>query len=432
MAEQISKEQIDDAFKLAKDFESGYWNSELPDYMNLIEDLRLSNNIHETAHSRVLYKLLCCGKCHSYPLLRTFLKVVGFKDIEIKDTDNVKLFVEKENIDLLIEIGDKVIILENKINHAKDQDRQIEKYYNNIKKNHEKENIYVIYLTRSDSDSDPNKNSFPDSVKDELKEKYKKISYEKEIREWIYECKKGWKNELISSIFIQYGDFIESMFEPNKKRIEIMNELIEQLLKIEIDNTTEDKLEAIHNKLKDIFNAENTLTDFKKNIENYTIDCIEKELRSNKILCESNYREQKIDFCVTYKDRCYRGIVNLDQNDYGFWFGLRIKNNCLVNWDDKMPSKINIDDINELGIELKDHMNKHIDNYIDKYDKSIDKKGNSRNLFKNCDDYTDQKDAYAFWKYCNYMDKPIKRMINEIKEYVSIIKSIGIAHKKKL
>ena len=136
MAEQISKEQIDDAFKLAKNFESKYWDSELPDYMNLIEDLRLSNNIHETAHSRVLYKLLCCGKCYSYPLLRTFLKVVGFKDIEIKDTDNVKLFVEKENIDLLIEIGDKVIILENKVNHAKDQDRQIEKYYNNIKKNH--------------------------------------------------------------------------------------------------------------------------------------------------------------------------------------------------------------------------------------------------------------------------------------------------------
>ena len=409
MAEQISKEQINDAFKLAKNFESKYWDSELPDYMNLIEDLRLSNNIHETAHSRVLYKLLCCGKCHSYPLLRTFLEIVGIE----KDSNDVKLFVEKENIDLLIEIGDKVIILENKVNHAKDQDRQIEKYYNNIKKNHEEENIYVIYLTRNILDNDPNEDSLPKDLREKLKEKkhYNKISYEKEIREWISECKKGWKSELINSVLIQYGDFIKNMFEPNKKRNEVMNSIIDKIIwnvndteKVDVKKVDIDKKDNIINEqLEKVRNAEKSLREYKDGLEKYIINevaykldnyikkNISKEIQKNKkIQCKVDYSKAHIDFCVSYKEGLYKGVVSLYKYE-NFWFGLCMKDGCLVGWDEKLNNKTSID---ELEKELPPN---HPYTKIDK------------------------EKEYAYWKYCN---DGIEKMIKEIKDYICIIKSI--------
>lgn len=433
MREKINKDTIKKAFELASQFDFEYWNSELTDYMNLIEDLRLSTNIHETAHSRVLYKLLCSGRRYSYPFLRTFLQVVGIKDIDIKDTDNVKLFVEKENIDLLIKIGNKVIILENKVNHAKDQDRQIEKYYNNIKKNHKKKIIYVIYLTRSDSDSDPNKNSFPDSVKNELKEKYKKISYEKEIREWICECKKEWKSELINSVLIQYGDFIENMFEPNKKRNEVMNSIIDQI--IVNDNDTEkvdfkkigiDRKENIINKqLEKVRNAENNLREYKDGLEKYIINEVACELNnhikeelSKEIQCEVDYNKAHIDFCVSYKGKQYRGIACFYRHDKeGLWFGLRTKNKYLVNWN-KSQSEIKYD---ELGGEIEKILKEKLKCEIVDYNYKDDNPKINDKLYKG---YTEKVDSYAYWKYCNYEKNAIGTMIEEIKEYIRIIVSL--------
>lgn len=436
MVEQISKEQIDDAFKLAKNFESKYWDSELPDYMNLIEDLRLSNNIHETAHSRVLYKLLCCGKCHSYPLLQTFLEIVGIE----KDSNDVKLFVEKENIDLLIEIGDKVIILENKVNHAKDQDRQIATYYGKVKrgeieelKNYQKSNdtdIYVIYLTRNILDDDPNEDSLSKNLREKLKKEkhYNKISYEKEIRKWIYKCRKGWKSELINSVLIQYGDFIENMFEPNKKRNEVMNSIIDKIIwnvndteKGDVQKVGIDEKENIINKqLEKVHNAENSLREYKDGLEKYIINEVACELNnhikeelSKEIQCEVDYSKAHIDFCVSYKKRLYKGVVSLYKNDaHKFWFGLRVGNNngkkCLVKWKNNSISEINIDSIEK---EFKEKLNFSIVPYNDITPTE-------------CEKYYKYDEKTAYGKYCNYKEKAIETMIKGIKDYIHVIKEI--------
>ena len=41
---------------ILQNFNAFYWNSEMVNNISLINDLRLSTNIHETAHSRILYK----------------------------------------------------------------------------------------------------------------------------------------------------------------------------------------------------------------------------------------------------------------------------------------------------------------------------------------------------------------------------------------
>lgn len=53
-----------------------------------------------------------------------------------------------EYVDARIEYGDKVIIVENKVKDAIDQDEQIDRYVKSALQNHRAADIYVIYLTR--------------------------------------------------------------------------------------------------------------------------------------------------------------------------------------------------------------------------------------------------------------------------------------------
>ena len=176
--------------------------------ISLINDLRLSTNIHETAHSRILYKLLCAHGKEKHQFLKRFLESVGL-DIEL-DINKVEIKVESEHIDVLIYDGVKYIIVENKVNHACDQDRQLVRYIDSLNS----KDIYVLYLVRSDNDKDPSENSLPAEIRQELEEngKYKKISYQTHIFNWLRKCKEtDTDNELLKSALVQYCNYIEAV-----------------------------------------------------------------------------------------------------------------------------------------------------------------------------------------------------------------------------
>ena len=202
---------------MLKNFNEFYWNSEMVNNISLINDLRLSTNIHETAHSRILYKLLCAHGKEKHQFLKMFLESVGL-DIEL-DINKVEIKVESEHIDVLIYDGVKYIIVENKVNHACDQDRQLVRYIDSLNS----KDIYVLYLVRSDNDKDPSENSLPAEIRQELEEngKYKKISYQTHIFNWLRKCKEtDTDNELLKSALVQYCNYIEELF----KGMEIMND----------------------------------------------------------------------------------------------------------------------------------------------------------------------------------------------------------------
>lgn len=125
---------LDEIKKILEKFNEFYWNSEMVNNISLIDDLRLSRNIHETAHSRILYRLLLAHtQEESFSFLKCFLECVGWGNL-LDCKGKVEAHVEYENIDVLITDGKKCIIIENKGNHACDQDRQLERY---IKQNKE-------------------------------------------------------------------------------------------------------------------------------------------------------------------------------------------------------------------------------------------------------------------------------------------------------
>ena len=200
---------------MLENFNKFYWSSEMVNHISLINDLRLSSNIHETAHSRILYKLLCAHGKEKHQFLKMFLESVGLK----LDIDKAEIKVEYKHIDVLIYDGTRYVIIENKVNHACDQDRQIETYIRSL---HGKD-VYVLYLVRSDNDKDPSEDSLSTERRQELVKdgKYKKISYQTHILNWLRECKDtDFDHELLKSALVQYCNYIEELF----KGIEIMND----------------------------------------------------------------------------------------------------------------------------------------------------------------------------------------------------------------
>ena len=126
----------------------------------------------ENFHSDIVKSLLNPHGKHNEGLkyLHIFIELLNKKNntIEIQKNDFKNSIVEREkhNIDILItdEYSRKAIIIENKINNAVDQQRQLPRYVDIVKK--EFEIVAIVYLTLNSS-KEPDK---IDWNKDELKE----------------------------------------------------------------------------------------------------------------------------------------------------------------------------------------------------------------------------------------------------------------------
>ncbi len=126
----------------------------------------------ENFHSDIVKSFLNPQEKHNEgsKYLHTFIELINKKNnqIEVQKADFENSIVEREkhNIDILItdEYSKKAIIIENKINNAADQQRQLPRYVDIVKK--EFEIVAIVYLTLNSSKR-PDKN---DWNKDELKE----------------------------------------------------------------------------------------------------------------------------------------------------------------------------------------------------------------------------------------------------------------------
>lgn len=161
------------------------------EYYNIFEVLNLSTD-EVRLHSSFIADLLNPKGKHGLGVkpLNSFLKILGLDfDEETLGNCNVKreyvigsISADQTsggNIDILLTIGDYLIIIENKI-YAGDQPRQLVRYHNFAKS---RPHHSLVYLTLGgDKPSD--------SSADELVygKDYKCISYRKDITEWIEEC----------------------------------------------------------------------------------------------------------------------------------------------------------------------------------------------------------------------------------------------------
>lgn len=389
---------------ILQNFNAFYWNSEMVNNISLINDLRISTNIHETAHSRILYKLLCAHGKEKHQFLKMFLESVGL-DIEL-DINKVEIKVESEHIDVLIYDGVKYIIVENKVNHACDQDRQLVRYIDSLNS----KDIYVLYLVRSDNDKDPSENSLPAEIRQELEEngKYKKISYQTHIFNWLRKCKEtDTDNELLKSALVQYCNYIEELF----KGMEIMNDKdIENFEKEVLDfSATMDSIVnpvALVEKTDELKQKMKTLNEVIESYENYLCERYLEYFKEKTQITEYRLNSSRqIEFCIQINGANVQFIYDFLKHYQYVWFGAKYP---LKRWNGEEFDSNTSKDIKKI-IE---------GNLMDGY--GLDKGDNYAKCVK--DDFKNfYSDKDYFCKYC----KDNKTAVEEIKKYKEKIKSLG-------
>lgn len=397
-------EHLEEIKKILENFNDFYWNSEMVNNISLIDDLRLSRNIHETAHSRILYKfLLAHTQDEPFLFLKYFLKCVGLGDLF--DLKKVKVKVEYENIDVLITDGEKCIIIENKVNHACDQDRQLSRYINQSKEYGNE--IYVLYIVRCENDNGPSENSLP-AVRKKVMEKngrFFKISYQKHILEWLNRCKSKLEkcSGQLSSALIQYSNYLEMLLTNketmNKKDatdfetyfLENKNRQAPLMLSKEIANLREKIQKFI-----------NVVADYEKFLEESYLAYFIKCTGISKAILNSS---RQIEFAVSVADIEVLFIYDIFRTKPAsyVWFGTKYPIDVC---GDSQKTSLTF----EKKQEVQEQLLKMPDGYTlcESDEWSICERNNFHFFYK-CGGW--------FWKYC----KDNEAAIHDIKEYIKWI-----------
>ncbi|WP_417558818.1 PD-(D/E)XK nuclease family protein [Mesoflavibacter zeaxanthinifaciens] len=179
-------------------------------------------NGHEEVglHSKFLFELLSPEGSHKKKalFLKLFIQQLGV-DFRM---ENIEVFCEKNNIDLLIQNNSQAIIIENKIN-AGDQPEQLSRYYNIVHSSKIKD-IHIVYLSLDGKEPcQQSIENLPDDIKDNRL--YNK-SYKKFINPWLSLCVKECATQPeIRETIVQYKQLLNHLTMSNdiKEREALLN-----------------------------------------------------------------------------------------------------------------------------------------------------------------------------------------------------------------
>lgn len=204
--------ELKSLLKLIREFNRRYENElDKAPYNLCLLDLCGAN---ENAHTKILVQLLKYKAGENYPFLESFLeRLLENKNLEF-NYQELKLIFNMNLIDCLIRDNKCAVIIENKIHYAQDQDKQIERYVENVKEyGINLENIYVIYLTRY-GDKKVSDNSCSPELRGTLGNRFVESNYCYDILPWLKEsvlpnCKL--KDECLVAALKQYINHLEGL-----------------------------------------------------------------------------------------------------------------------------------------------------------------------------------------------------------------------------
>ena len=298
----------------------------LPYNFNLIDELHANEN----AHTRILLKLLNYNISEEYAFLKSFLFMMCEHNpnltFPITSVHKPSIDFNKENIDGLIEEPSKdyAIIIENKINWATDQELQLVRYFNTVKRHGIPDrNIFVIYLTL-DGSKKVSSNSLPNSLSDELKNgnRFIEMNYRDDILPWLKHTilpEIKIKEHLIESGIRQYIDYLEGRLclrkseEPIKI---IMNKTInEKLLQ---GKTACEQWQILNNCTK---NLENLIQDFRNVSEEITKPVID----SWDTITKNSFSDTPTNNQIQENSGYYQIFLNgIDRNIHFEWYPISL------------------------------------------------------------------------------------------------------------
>ncbi len=158
-------------------------------------------------HSMFLYELLNPEGLHHKGscFLDLFLNSAGISDFDILD-EPVTVKREYQNIDIYITNSKQAIIIENKI-EAEDRERQIERYYQFVKKEGF-ENISICYITLYGNEPSEQSLGSLQNTDDFIK----LLSYRDDIDSWLEKCiKETAAYPVLRETLVQYQRLIQKL-----------------------------------------------------------------------------------------------------------------------------------------------------------------------------------------------------------------------------
>ncbi len=227
---------------------------------NIFEILDVTN---EKYHTRTLHALLNYNKNKNYFLPKFIDHINTLKNengnslnLQLSDFGNACVEQEKNHIDLLItdKTSKKAIIIENKLNGAIDQPRQIPRYYDAVlKKGYEV--VAIIYIPRNER-KNPDRTTWTQKDKNDVDPKLRIFpGYDEQspdLEKWLADCEASYSgdelshadNQNVVAILTQYRNYLryrEDMY------MKAMPDFYKCLLKVSV---------------KDMTNAHNMLGDY--------------------------------------------------------------------------------------------------------------------------------------------------------------------------
>lgn len=193
-------------------------------YINIISTVK----INENGHSAILAKLLSFKVNGRYQFLDSFINIV-LKQHIIFDHNRLNIRLEDGRIDIFVRDGNSCLIIENKINNALDQHKQLFRYIEYAKNvGYNYENIWILYLKSVESEHYP-----AQSISIHQKEFQDRItiaSFEIDILGWLI-------NNVVTAItpsqneiycFVnQYKDYLEKRYTGKIRGSKMRSELKE-------------------------------------------------------------------------------------------------------------------------------------------------------------------------------------------------------------
>ncbi|MDR3706081.1 MAG: PD-(D/E)XK nuclease family protein [Paludibacteraceae bacterium] len=299
--------------------------AKLPYHINIL-DLLWAN---ENAHSRIFAELLKQKNGNKFEILESFLEYLEEINPNFNYRPNKPIITsEKDRIDLLISDKEYVLIIENKIHYAVDQEHQIARYIEKVKpKGYKESQIYVIYLTRNEDKTltDQSWQSQGADYKERFKERYFPLTFRNDILPWLKNnvlpnCKI--KDVYLKSTLEQYIDYLEGMFNLRKIQHKMNTELQDHIRTVlGFSTIPEDNFSKLKEKFSEIEQVKNQLNLLTKSVEK---ECWEKWLKNLKqdfpnlpiVDYSKAERYEKVGVLINIKGFTCAFLIEKDTNIY--------------------------------------------------------------------------------------------------------------------
>lgn len=280
--------------------------------------------LKETAHCMIL-----AGLFQEKVILDDFLET--FMPSSYKGgSSNYEINRELYHIDVSLENKSNYIIIENKVNDAAEQQSQIFRYVNEVKKTNK--DIYVIYLNSVTRNS-PTKRSLSGNdgkcVFDLIQQDhFVVLSYLYDILPWLKKLEENFvkkqENRYIKTAIFQYIDYLEMKF--NARSFDEMRGKIDELLKIN-SKYSEDVRMSVYNEELSLLEA------YRNNISTVKMEMVKKEAQKwedklteywgNEIQLEEHKDDDKTGFVFSIWDGKIKIVFT--SSDCKPWWGIHVE-----------------------------------------------------------------------------------------------------------